>query len=109
MTDYNNVIKIKSGYIQNIANTEGKQVFSLEMLYKPPKGFKSDYNLQNDKLEIYTDNFNNVKIYSKNKILHYEIGLKINCDKYERKYYYSPYILNDRLYTIFPFEVNNNT
>ena len=108
MTDYNNVIKIKSGYIQNIENTEGKQVFSLEMLYKPPKGFKSDYNLQNDKLEIYTDNFNNVKIYSKHKILRYEIGLKINCDKYERKYYYSPYIINDRLYTIFPFEVNNN-
>ena len=108
MTDYNNVIKIKSGYVQNVANPETKQVFSLEMLYKPPKGFKSDYNLQSDKIEIYSDNFNNVKIYNKNKALHYNIGLKINCDKYERKYYYSPYIINDRLYTIFPFEVNNN-
>lgn len=44
MTDYNSVIKIKSGYIQNINNNDKNKIFPIEMLYKPPKGFKSDFN-----------------------------------------------------------------
>ena len=108
MADYDSVIKIKSGYVQNVINDESKKSFSIEMSYRPPKGFKSDINIKTDKLEIYRDNFNSVKIYKKNQILEYNIELNIPFDRYEKKYYYSPYILNDRLYTIFPFEVNNN-
>jgi len=108
MTDYNHVIKIKSGYIQDVTNDESKDKFSVEMQYKPPKGFKSDFYLKTEKIEIYRDNFNSVKIYKKNQILNYNIELNINFDRSEKKYYYSPYLLNDRLYTIIPFEVNNN-
>ena len=108
MTDYNHVIKIKSGYVQNINTEESKQIFSIMMEYRPPKGFKSDLNLSNDKIEIYTDNFNSMKLSRHNKVLNYNIDLNIISDKFEKKYYYSPYILNDRLYTMFPFEINNN-
>ena len=108
MTDYNHVIKIKSGYVQDVTSDESKEKFSVEMQYKPPKGFKSDFNLKTEKLEIYRDNFNSVKIFKKNQVLNYNIELNINFDRSEKKYYYSPYLLNDRLYTIIPFEVNNN-
>ncbi len=78
------------------------------MEYKPSKGFKSDLNLLRDKLLIYRDNFNSAKITQQTKSLVYNIDLNVNFDRYERKYYYSPFIISDRLYTIIPFEVNNN-
>ena len=108
LIDYNNIIQIKSGYVQDIINDQTKNVFSIQMEYKPSKGFKSDYNLLGDKLDVYRDNFNSAKVFKQTKSLTYNIDLNVNFDRYERKYYYSPFIINDRLYTIFPFEVNNN-
>ena len=106
LVDYNNIIQIKSGYVQDVVNDQTKNVFSVQMEYKPSKGFKSD--LLNDKLFIYKDNFNSVKIFKQTKSLDYNIDLNVNFDRYDRKYYYAPFIINNKLYTIFPFEVNNN-
>ena len=108
LVDYNNIIQIKSGYIQDVTGDQTKNVFSLQMEYKPSKGFKSDLNLLSDKLLIYRDNFNSAKITQQTKSLVYNIDLNVNFDRYEKKYYYSPFIISDRLYTIIPFEVNNN-
>ena len=107
MTDYNSVIKIKSGYIQNINNNDKNKIFPIEMLYKPPKGFKSDFNSKYNNIEIYKDNLKYLEIINQNKYLIYNIELNISITRYEKKYYYSPYIINDKLYTIFPFEINN--
>ena len=108
ITDYNNIIQIKSGYVQNAVEDKTRNVFSMVMEYKPSKGFKSDYNANSDKLCIYKDNFNMIKYNKQNKALVYQKDLVINYDSYDKKYHYYPFILNDRLYTIFPFEVNNN-
>ena len=105
MTDYNHVIKIKSSNVKNVFPEESKILFSVLMSYKPPKGFKS--NLW-DKIEVYKDNFNSVKIDRQNKVFHYFIDLNLNLDRYDKRYYYSPFILNDRLYTFFPLEFSES-
>ena len=108
LTDYNNIIQLKSGYVQNIIEDKTKNIFSVEMEYKPSKGFKNDYNLLNKRLDPFQDNFISAKIYKQGKSIIYNIDLKMNIDRNEKKFYYSPFIINDRLYTIFPFEINNN-
>ena len=64
MTDYNYIIKITNGYIQNVDPYQSKDIFSLEMLYRPQTGFKFDLNIVSEKLEIYKDNLNSEKIIS---------------------------------------------
>ena len=108
MTDYNYIIKITNGYIQNVDPYQSKDIFSLEMLYRPQTGFKFDLNIVSEKLEIYKDNLNSEKITKQYKDLRYNIDFNVNINRNEKKYIYSPYIINDRLYTIVPFEVNNN-
>ena len=110
MTDYNNIIKIQSGYIQDRVNQVGEDYFIADITYKPPKGFKIHFQLEKGQIGRYhgTDTYFNMAGFKQNKNVHFHIDFKIKYARYEKKYYYSPFILTEYLYTIFPFEINNN-
>ena len=118
LTDYNKIIKQYSSDVHTISRKNSNYNFQMLFKYQPPIGFKSFNHLLDD-MTIFKENFLNVnitKVYKDNyhdnindnsHLFKINFELK-NLEHFYRRYIYIPLMINSRLYTIFPIEIDNN-
>ena len=121
LADYNKILKIISGDVQNILKKDINYNFNILFKYEPPIGFQSTFNHLSQNMTVYREHnlqVNLSKVYQKNyftdKIIpednylfKFNIEIK-NLDNYYHRYIFIPFMIDPRLYVIFPIELDNN-
>ena len=115
LTDYNAIIKVLSGDVQNIENKNSNYTFHMQVRYDPPSIFHNTVNYIIDNLSALKEKYLNVNINNDlrhnfkdvNYIFSINFDIK-NIDNYYNKYIYVPFVIDQRLYIIFQVEVDNN-
>ena len=120
LTDYNKIIKIISGDVQNIKKNSDYK-FKILFKYEPPVGFQStfrhfahnmtiyrEHNLQVNLSKVYQKNYYNDKLIPEdNYLFRFNIEIK-KLDSFYHRYIFIPFMIDPRLYVIFPIELDNN-
>ena len=112
LTDYNKIIKVISGEVQNISSKNTAFNFNFLFEYQPPPNFEISFNHLAENMTIYKENYftTNLSKISKNRgkyLFKLNFDMK-NLDIMYNRYIYIPFKISTRLYTIFPIEIDNN-
>ena len=112
LTDYNKIIKVISGDVQNITNKDAAYNFNLLFQYRPPPSFEISLNNFAENMTIYKDNYYTAilsKISKNNEKYLFKINFDMkHLDIMYYRYIYVPFKISTRLYTIIPIEIDNN-
>ena len=112
LTDYNKIIKIISGDVQNITRKITDFKFTLSFEYHPPQDFENSLNHLSENMSIHKESYYNANL---SKILKFddkylfEINFDLtNLDAMYHRYIYVPFKISTKLYTIFLIEIDND-
>ena len=113
LTDYNKIIKIVSGDVQNITRKNKQFTFDLLVKFRPPPNFVSSLGHLVENSIIYKESYYNAQLVKITKEDQESYLLTIHFDmkkleNFYHRYVYVPLAIGPKIYTIFPIEIDNN-